>query len=144
VQRDGVVHTVAHERDVGAVQTLHAHDARLRLRSDAREDRGSLDRRSETFVGERVDLAASEYAEDVQGEVVSHLDRDLRAVAGDDLHDDPEPIKSSQRLGGVCLRSVDEHEEADQLEVLLVGVARRGQTRRLARSDGDHARARLE
>ena len=127
---DGVVHAVAHERDVGAARSLHAHDPRLRLRPDAREDRRRVDRGLELRIGHCVDLLAGQRAQRVQAQIAAHLDRDLRAVAGDHLHHDSEPIEPRQRGRGVGLRAVDEHEEAGELEVLLVGVARGGQTGR--------------
>ena len=141
VQRDRVVHAVAHEGDVGAALALHADDARLRLRADPGEDR----RRSRSPTPSSSSVIAStwapvERAEHVQPEVGAHLGRDLRAVARDDLHEDAEAIEAGQRLGRVGLRPVDEHEEAHELEVLLVGVgdrrSARGRGGRRPRSPG--------
>ncbi len=135
VQRDRVVHPVAHERDVGAAQPLHAHDARLRVRARRARTRSWCRSRRRA----RSSLIAStwspvERAEDLEPDVLAHLDRDEVAVAGDDLHRDAEPAEPRERGTGVGLGPVDEHEEPGEREVLLVGVGDRRETGRGSRA----------
>ena len=100
-----------------------------------------IDRLAERRVVHRVDLIADERAEHIEAEVVAHLGGDLRAVAGDDLHENSELGEPGERGRGVGLRAIGEHQEADQAEVLLLGIPRHGHPGRGPRTDRDDARA---
>ena len=85
--------------------------------------------------------APDEHSFDVEADVVADLGGHDAVVARDDLDRDADPVELGDRGAGVGLRPVDEGEEADEVEVVLLGGRRLREAGGVAGGDGDHAGA---
>lgn len=125
MQGQRIVDTVPEEPHRPAATPEHGDQPRLLLRADPGEDRRGLGRWEQVRVAHRGDLIPGEGAAGGQTEVGADLLGDQRIVARTHLHLDPERSQPPQRRRRGGFRPVEEHQEAGQRQIPLVGGGHR-------------------
>ena len=132
-----VVNPVTEESDAAAAAALHPHDAGLVCGADPGEDPGGADRRAQLGIVHLAQLCPGQAGALGQAQIPAHLRRNLEVVPGDDLDGDTEPRQAGEGLGRVGLRGVEEHQQADQAQIVLIRRLRRPRRRGIAQRDRD-------